>query len=71
MYLEHVPYILHIIDTWAFALYTWSYDNNKQVFFTPVDNGVFYAVGGFNGVGMDGSDYVHDEILVKLRCQYR
>lgn len=59
-----------IIDTTGFGGYTLIHDYNKQVFFTPIDNGVYYAVGGFNGIGVDGSNYVHDEISVELWRKY-
>lgn len=55
-----------IIDTTVFGGYTLSYENNNKVFFAPIGNSVCYAVGGFNGIGMDGPNYVHDEISVKL-----
>ena len=62
--------MLHIIDTWAFGLYTLSYENNNKVFFTPTGNSIHYVIGGFNGIGMDGTNYVHDEISVKLWRKY-
>lgn len=52
----------------VFGLYTAKYENTKQIFYTPTYRNFCDAAVGANRIGMDVANYVHDEVLVKLRC---
>lgn len=43
------------------------YEYSKAVFFTSTGDNLCDVVVGFDRVGMDDADYVHDEIPVKIR----
>ena len=47
--------------------YTAYYEDYKPIFFTTVGGNFCDAVAGADGTGMDDADYVHDEVLVKVR----
>ena len=47
--------------------YTAGYEDFKPIFFTTVGGNFCDAVAGADGTGMDDADYVHDEVLVKVR----
>jgi len=49
-------------------LYTAVYEYSEQVFFTAVGGDFRHADVDSDGAVMDDADYVHDEILVKIRC---
>ena len=53
-----------------FGLYTMNYEDYRQVFFTTIGRHICYAAVDFNRTGVDNANYVHDEVLAKLWCQF-
>lgn len=55
-----------LFDGFDFALYTAGYENTEQIFFAPVGRNFCHVVAGADRIGVDGTDYVHAEILAQL-----
>ncbi len=55
-----------LFDGATFGLYTANYENIGQILYTTTDWYFYHAADGSDGPGMDGSNYVHDEILAEL-----
>ena len=55
------------LEKHEFMLYTAVYEYSEQVFFTAIGGDFRHADADFNRAVMDDADYVHDEILVKVR----
>ena len=47
--------------------YTARYEDFKPIFFTATGGDFCHAVVGTDRAGMDDADYVHDEVLAKVR----
>lgn len=60
--------MLNIFDGCVFGLYTLFDENIGQVFYTATDWYFYNVADDINWTGMDGPDYVYDEILNQLRC---
>lgn len=59
--------MFYLFDGLIFGLYTCIHNENyKQVFFATINRHFYHAVVGADRPGVDGSDYVYDEVFVKL-----
>lgn len=54
-------------DGLTFGLYTANYENTRQVLYATISRYFYHAVVGPDGIGVDGSNNVYDEVLTKLR----
>ena len=62
--------MFYLFDGLIFGLYTCIHNENyKQVFFATINRHFYHAVVGADRPGVDGSDYVYDEVPVELWCE--
>ena len=47
--------------------YTAYYEDYKPIFFTTIVGDFRYVVADIDWTGVDDANYVHDEVLVKIR----
>lgn len=57
-------------DAHAFGHYTAKYENHNALFYPTTDGNIYYAAVDSDRPGMDGPDYVDDEILAELRREF-
>ena len=55
-------HFINLFDDYVFGLYTLTYENTGQVLYTAIDWYFYNVADDTNWAGMDGPDYVYDEI---------
>lgn len=61
------PFFLNIFDGSLFGLYTAKHENIFKVLYKTVDYHIHNLAVGLDRFGLDGSNYVYDEVFAELR----